>query len=404
MIVIIGAGIAGLTCAKYLKDKGIEALILEASDGIGGRVRTDIVKGFKLDRGFQVFLTSYPEAAKLLDYDDLRLKYLPSGARIRKGNNFFLMPNPLKNLWSAPQALFSPVGNFFDKMKILQLNSDTRNAAEPDISNLQSDQTTISFLKDYGYSDTIINQFFKPFMGGVFLEKELKTNSSFFKFLYSMFAKGEVSLPQNGMQAIPEQIAAHLSPNQIRLNTPVKKIAGKTLYLENNETIEADKIILATDAITAAKLLGGESKVKFNGTVCLYFESHLPLNLHGEPYLIINSNSDELIDHILVISDVTASYAPTGKTLISVNIIGNKDVSEENVQAELIKWFGRENVWQHLKTYKISEALPEFFQDSAADNDLKINDHTYRCGDYTAYPSLNAAMKTGREVAAILSQ
>ncbi len=404
MIVIIGAGIAGLTCAKYLKDKGIEALILEASDGVGGRVRTDIVKGFKLDRGFQVFLTSYPEAAKLLDYDDLRLNYLPSGARIRKGNNFFVMPNPLKNLWSAPQALFSPVGNFFDKMKIVQLNSDTRNAAEPDISNLQSDETTISFLKNYGYSEKIINLFFKPFMGGVFLEKELRTNSDFFKFLYSMFAKGEVSLPQNGMQAIPEQIAAHLSPNQIRLNTAVRKIAGKTLYLENNETIEADRIVLATDAKTAAKLLGEESKVEFNGTVCLYFESDLPLNLQGEPYLIINSNPADLIDHILVISDVAASYAPAGKTLISVNIIGNKDVSKENIQAELIKWFGRENVWRHIKTYKVSEALPQFFQDSAADNDLKINDHTFRCGDYTAYPSLNAAMKTGREVAGMLSE
>ncbi len=134
MIVIIGAGIAGLTCAKYLKEKGIEALILEASDAVGGRVRTDVVTGFKLDRGFQVFLTSYPEAEKLLNYKDLRLKSVPSGARVRKGENFFVMPNPLKNVWTAPQALFSPVGSLFDKMKILQLNSDTRNAVEP-ISN-----------------------------------------------------------------------------------------------------------------------------------------------------------------------------------------------------------------------------------------------------------------------------
>ena len=408
MIIIIGAGIAGLTCAKYLKDKGVETLILEASDGVGGRVRTDVVKGFKLDRGFQVLLTSYPEAEKLLNYKDLRLENLPSGARVRNGNDFFVMPNPLKDISTAPQALFSPVGSLFDKIKVLQLNLETRNAAEPDFSNMESNESTFSFLKDYGYSDKMIHRFFVPFFGGVFLERKLKTNSNYFKFLYSLFAKGDVAVPQNGMQAIPEQIAGHLSPNQIRLNTPVKKISGKTVYLENGETIEADKIVLATDAQTAAKLLGEESNVEFNSTVCMYFESDVPLKLDGAPYLIINSNTNELIDHLLVSSDVAPTYAPAGKTLISVNVVGNKEISddslEESVQAELIKWFGRENVSQHLKTYRIPQALPQFFQGSSIIRSLKINDYTYRCGDYTAYPSLNAAMKTGREVAGMLHQ
>lgn len=408
MIVIVGAGIAGLTCAKYLKDRGVEALILEASDAVGGRVRTDTVKGFKLDRGFQVLLTSYPEAKKLLNYDDLQFQYVPSGARIRNGNDFFVMPNPLKNILAAPQALFSPVGSLFDKIKVLQLNLETKNAAEPDESNLKRGESTVSFLKNYGYSDAIINRFFKPFFRGVFLEKELATDSSFFKFLYNQFASGDVVVPQNGMQAIPEQIAGHLPPSQIRLNTPVEKIVGKTVRLANGEAIEADRIVLATDAKTAAKLRGEKSDVEFNGTVCLYFESDAPLKLDGEPYLIINSNADELIDHLFVNSDAAPSYAPAGKTLISVNLVGGKqisdDVLEEKVQAELVKWFGRANVWQHLKTYKIPQALPQFFQNSAVSDNLKINEYTYRCGDYTAYPSLNAAMNTGREVAKMLHQ
>ncbi|MDQ3129789.1 MAG: FAD-dependent oxidoreductase [Acidobacteriota bacterium] len=407
MIVIIGAGTAGLTCAKYLKDKGVDALVLESSDGVGGRVRTDNIKGFKLDRGFQVLLTSYPEAEQLLNYKDLRLKTLPSGARIRNGSDFFVMPNPLKDIWTAPQALFSPVGSLLDKAKVLQLNLETRNAAEPDdAANRIPNESTISFLRNYGYSETIINRFFEPFFRGVFLEKELETSSKFFKFLYNQFAKGDVVIPENGMQAIPEQIAAHLSPNQIRLNTTVKKISGKTVCLDNGEIIEADNIVLATDAKTAAKLLGEESKVEFNSTVCLYFESDVPLNMKGEPYLVINSNTDELIDHLLVMSDVVPTSAPAGKTLISVSIVGNKDVSddvlEEKVQAELVKWFGKEDAWRHLKTYQIPEALPQFFQNSATESNLKVNDHTYRCGDYTAYPSLNAAMKTGREVAEML--
>jgi protoporphyrinogen oxidase len=407
MIVIIGAGIAGLTCAKYLKDKGVEALILEASDAAGGRVRTDTVEGFKLDRGFQVFLTSYPEARKLLNYEELRFQNLPSGVRIRNGGNFFVMPNPLKDILTAPQALFSPVGGFFDKLKVLQLNLETRGAPEPgDAANRNVNESTAAFLKNYGYSETIIEQFFKPFFGGVFLEKALATESGFFKFLYNQFSVGEVVVPANGMQAIPEQIAAHLSANQIRLNTPVAKISGKTIYPENGEIIEAEKIVLATDARAAARLLGEESQTEFNGTVCLYFASDTPLKLDGEPYLIINSNANELINHILIASDVAPSYAPAGKTLISVNIIGNKEMSDddlqEKVRAELFKWFGTKNDWRHLKTYRIKDALPQFFQKTATENDLKINEYTYRCGDYTAYPSLNAAMKTGRKVAGML--
>lgn len=399
MITIIGAGIAGLTCAKYLKDHGIEALILEASDAVGGRVRTDIVDGFKLDRGFQVMLTSYPEAAKLLNYKDLNFKSLPSGARIRSDDNYLVMPNPLKNILTAPQALFSPVGGIFDKFKILQLNFDTKNADEP---NAKSLETTLDFLKNYGYSEKIINRFFVPFFSGVFLEKNLATNSSFFKFLFSIFSKGDVVIPANGMQEIPKQIAKHLSDNQIRLNTRVQKIDGTTIYLENGETLEADKIVLATDAKTSAKLLGKDSKVEFNGTTCLYFASDSPLKFDGEPYLIINSNQDEIINHILPISDVAPKYAPTKKTLISVSIVGNTEVTGEQVQTELAKWFGIEKIWRHLKTYKIPEALPQFFADSATESNLKISENLYQCGDYKAYPSLNAAMKTGREVAEML--
>lgn len=401
MIVIIGAGIAGLTCAKYLKDKGIEALILESSDAVGGRVQTDVVNGFKLDRGFQVLLTSYPEAENLLDYNSLHFTKLPSGARIRNGSDFFVMPNPLKDFLKAPQALFSPVGGFIDKFKVLQLNFETQSAAEPDT---KSNETTLSFLKNFGYSDTIIEQFFRPFFRGVFLEKDLRTNSAFFKFLYSNFAEGDVVIPENGMQAIPEQIASNLSPNQIRLNAKVVKIEDKTIFLENGETIEAEKIVLATDAKSSAKLLGEDSKIEFNGTTCYYFESDSPLNLDGEPYLIINSNKNEIIDHILPVSDILPSFAPQGKTLISVNVVGNKEVSEQEVNAELANWFGQDKQWNHLKTYKIPNALPQFFTDSATENNLKINENLYRCGDYTAYPSLNAAMKTGREVAEMLTK
>ncbi len=406
MIVIIGAGIAGLTCAKYLKDKGIDATILEGSDGIGGRVRTDIVDGFRLDRGFQVLLTSYPEAMNLLNYNDLCFKAMPSGARIRRGNEFFVMPNPLKNISTAPQALFAQVGSVWDKLKVLQLNLSVSNAAEPSGKNSAKAQTTLDFLKEFGYSDVFIERFFRPFFRGVFLEKELQTDATFFKFLFRQFAQGDVVVPEKGMQAIPDQIASHLSAHQIRLNAPVAKIVGKTIFLQSGEVLEVDKIVLATDANNAARLLGEARTTSFNATDCIYFESDTPLAKLGKPYLFINSNVGELIDHLVVLSDIAPSYAPTGKTLISVSVVGQNSYTEEDliqvIQVELGGWFGKELTWRHLKTYRIPEALPQYF-DGSHHNTLKINDFMYRCGDYTAYPSLNAAMKTGREVAEMLS-
>ena len=408
MIVIIGAGVSGLTCAKYLKDNGVEALVLEASAEVGGRVKTDSVAGFKLDRGFQVLLTSYPEAQKLLDYKALNLKYLPSGACIRMGNKYHVMPNPLKNWATAPQALLAPVSSLLDKIKVLQLNINLRKAPEPLPAEPFDKITTLDYLKQVGYSPTIINSFFKPFFRGVFLEKELKTDAKFFKFLFSQFAKGDVVIPQDGMQAIPQQIAAHLNPQQIRLNTTVKQIVDNTIYLENGETIMADKIVLATDATTAAKLLGQQPITQFNATSCLYFYSTIPFKKFKKPYLIINTNNNELIAHLLVVSDVAPSYAPNGETLLSVSLVGKNNYSDGEliikIQQELIHWFTDEYNWQHLRTYHIPEALPQYFEGEHKHQPLKINSFTYQCGDYMAYPSLNAAMKTGRQVAEMLME
>jgi protoporphyrinogen oxidase len=336
----------------------------------------------------------------MLDYGALKLKKIPSGARIRNGNEFFTMPNPLKNFLSAPQALFSPVGSLIDKARVLQLNFATQNCPEPD---QRSGETTISFLKEFGFSETIRDRFFIPFFRGVFLEKDLQTNSALFKFLYSQFSKGDVVIPEDGMQAIPEQIKGHLSPEQIRLNTKVERIDGNKVFLKDGEVIESDKIVLATDATTAARLLGEEPKTEFNGTTCFYFESNSPLNLDGEPFLIINSNKNELIDHILPVSDVMPSFAPKGKTLISVNVVGKREATEDEIRSELANWFGEDNAWNHLKTYKIPNALPQFFADSASEYGLQISDTLYRCGDYTAYPSLNAAMRSGRLVAEMIT-
>ncbi|MDJ1479921.1 NAD(P)/FAD-dependent oxidoreductase [Cytophagaceae bacterium YF14B1] len=407
MVVIIGAGIAGLTCAKYLQDKGIQSTILEASDAVGGRVRTDKAGGFLLDRGFQIFLPSYPEAQKLLQYKSLQFQEFQSGAIIRKQGRFHKMPNPLQHLLSAPEALIAPVGSLRDKVKILQLSQKLKSVANASFFQEKTNDSTVNFLHKYGYSDEIIDTFFRPFFSGVFLEKELHTSYLFFQFLFKQFATGQAVIPAQGMQAIPQQIASYLPSNSIRLQTKVRYIDGQTVHLENGESLEADTIVIATDARQFHRWYPDTQSVEFNGTTCLYFTA--PKSPLSRPMLAINADADGLVNHIAVLSDVAPSYTPTDEALISVNLVGQSPYSNgelaQKVHLEMTEWFGAEaKNWQHIRTYSIPHALPQYLPETKQPIPLKLTNYTYACGDYTRYPSLNGAMQSGREVAEMIVQ
>jgi phytoene dehydrogenase-like protein len=404
MVIIIGAGIAGLTCAKYLKDRGIQSLILEASDGVGGRVKTDLHEGFLLDRGFQILLTAYPEAQRLLNYQALDLQAFKSGAMIRdiQKNDFSVVANPFKEPSKIWSSLTSNVGTLADKMRILRLILETGNVQEEVFEN--KGIPTIEYLRIYGFSDNMIQQFFRPFFGGVFLENELSTSANFFKYIFGKFYEGDAVIPAKGIEQIAKQIGKMLYIGTVKLNTKVVRIDGNRVYLDNGDRLFGEKIVLATDGFQADKLLGKIADRKFNATTCTYFSAdHSPLK---EKMLVLNPNRSSMVHNLCVPSDIAPAYAPDGKSLISVSTQGFNLYDEhelaKNIKRELTTWYGKEvQDWQHLKTYHIPQALPNFDQ-SHIDNSLKISDILYQCGDATAYPSLNAAMATGRKVAEMI--
>ena len=404
MVIIIGAGIAGLTCAKYLKDRGIQTLILEASDGVGGRVKTDVHEGFLLDKGFQILLTAYPEAQKILDYKTLDLKAFKSGAVIRdmQNNNFSVLANPFKEPSKIWSSLTSNIGTLADKMRVFRLILETYNVQEEAFEN--QGVSTIDYLRNYGFSDKMIQQFFRPFFGGVFLENELSTSSNFFKYIFGKFYEGDATIPANGIEQIAKQIEKMLYIGTVKLNTKVVKIEGNRVYLENGDRLYGEKIVIATDGFQADKLLEISASRKFNSTTCTYFSAdNSPLK---EKMLVLNPNRASMIHNMCVPSDIAPRYAPDGKSLISVSTQGfdlhDKNELAKNIKQELTTWYGKEvQDWQHLKTYSIPQALPNFDK-SIINKALKISDILYQCGDTMAYPSLNAAMATGRKVAEMI--
>ncbi|MFN4144486.1 MAG: NAD(P)/FAD-dependent oxidoreductase [Runella sp.] len=404
-VIIIGAGIAGLTCANDLRKEGFEPLVVEASDAVGGRIRTDIVDGFRLDRGFQILLTAYPEAQRLLHYEALHLNNFQSGAMIRIGEEFQILGNPFKAPSQLFKTLFSSVGTWGDKLKVLRLAREVSNHSTDSFFS-EASTDTLTYLQDYGWSEEMIDTFFKPFFGGVFLENDLTTSSQFFKFVFKQFYSGDAALPAEGIQAIPEQIAQRLPSESLMLHTKAVKIEGHEVTLSNGQVMQAEHIVVATDARQADLLLCRNQKREYNITTCSYFAADRSPLKHK--MLVLNPNRLSVVHNLCVPSDIAPSYAPSGKSLISISTQGLELFDEQKLTAHIIQelgaWFGEEvNQWQHLRTYHIPEALLHFPAE-ASSSDLRLAKGLYECGDHTAYPSLNAAMATGRKVAEMIAE
>ena len=411
---------AGLACATWLHRAGRPVLLLEAEDAVGGRVRTDITSdGYRLDRGFQVLLTDYPEARRLFDYGALNLQTFRSGATIRLANGEqTTLENPWQRPLAAVSALASPIGTLTDKMRLLSMVRHVQTRTPEELLARPSTDT-LTFLRRYGWSEQIIDSFFRPFFGGVFLDRELMTASNFFEFVFQQFVRGEAAIPALGMQQLPEQLAARLPAGALRLNTRVTAIesqaGGYLVRLASGDPLAAGTVVLAVDGSVPGHLLPGANlpeqghQVGANRTTCTYFgaEGHSPGR--GDKLLRLNAIPTALAHNVAFPADVSRHYAPHGHSLVSVSTHGSAhDLSEsdltDRLRAELIPWFGsRVRDWKHLRTYEIRNALPEYSAGTPPRQPLKIGENLYRCGDWAAYPSLNAALATGREVAEMLA-
>ncbi len=411
-ILIVGAGMAGLTCANYLTRQSRAVLLLDAADAVGGRVRTDLVSGFRLDRGFQILLTAYPEARQLLNYSALDLKLFRSGARIHHdeaGNedHWMRLLNPFQEPFSVVETLFSAIGTLPDKIRIVNLIRQVQGLSTHDMFD-QPATTTLLYLREIGFSEQIIDRFFRPFFGGVFLEDDLNTSSNFFQFCFKNFFLGDAAIPALGIGEIPAQLAHALPETSLRLNTSVASVSGKTVTLTTGETLTGEAVVLAVDAASSARLLGRPAPTEeaFNHTTCTYFSapaSTRPDSLKADKLLMLNTKRSSAVHNLTVISDVAPAYAPTDQLLISVSTQGLTHVDEKaltaQIRTELTGWFGESvREWQRLRTDHIPQALPTYGPD-AIHQPLHLGNGLYQCGDQTAYPSLNAAMQTGRLVA-----
>src|SRR5215471_4779534 len=317
-VLIIGAGLAGLSCARHLADHGVRFQIIEASDGIGGRVRTDQCEGFLLDRGFQVLLTAYPEAQRTLDYHALDLRRFPPGAL----SWFAGRINELVDPWRTPggwgAALKSDFATFWDKMRVARLRSRLRRTAIEQIFQ-RPETSTRDALRAEGFSEEFAHRFLRPFFAGILLDGELKSSSRMFEFVFKMLSEGDTAVPARGMGAIPAQIASHLPEDSVRLNARVESLHENELTLTDGETLTARAIVVAAEGPAAARLVG-EAEPASRSVTCFYYSADEPPVPH--PSIVLNGDGAGPVNNFAVMSQVAPSYAPARKSLIAISVLG----------------------------------------------------------------------------------
>ncbi|MDO8362655.1 MAG: NAD(P)/FAD-dependent oxidoreductase [Actinomycetota bacterium] len=400
-VVVVGAGLAGLTCALDLAAAGVECLVLEASDGVGGRVRTDAVDGFLLDRGFQILLTAYPEVQRRLDVDALQLGLFEPGAVIRAGGGFHRVADPLRRPRLLRTTVAAPIGSFADKARLARLVLDVRLHSVRSLLQ-RPDVSTAERLTRAGFSKQMIESFWRPLFSGIQLDPELEVSSRRFDTILRMLAVGGTGVPRNGMGAIPAQLAAALPAGTVRLGAAVAAVDGSGVVLHDGERISARTVVVATEGPAAHRLLGRSvADPGSRAAACCWFAA--PSAPLPGPVLILDGEASGPAKNLAVMTEVAPSYAPAGRALIAAAIPGPDALHPTvtaRVREQLARWFGSATGdWQHLRTDVIPHGQPAQAPPMNPKQPVALGDGRFVCGDHRDTASIQGAMFSGGRTA-----
>ena len=390
-VYVVGAGISGLIAALELEQAGFEPIILEKSDGVGGRVRTVEIEGYRLDIGFQVLLSTYPLVNKYLDMNALGLQKLASGAQILVNGNRYRIGDPTRDLGALLPTVFANIGSVADKFRILLLNQRLKRKTIEEIFD-STEFTTLEYLEGLGFSKKIIDRFFRPFFAGIFLEPSLRTSSRMFEFVYKMFGEGYATIPANGIGALSEQLKSKLTRTEIRLQTPVNRVTNEDIYLDSGEVLPHTGVIITGDASALVQNMN-DQQVRWKSCLNLYFEvdkTSIPAHT-----IALIADAGKRANNLYAFTDAK------GREIVSVTCLEYdglpSDQIQKEVEEELRQYCGVSQL-KHITTFDIPQALPDLqnLKTTSSPSESQLTDQIFLAGDVLFNGSLNAAMESGR--------
>lgn len=409
---IVGAGLAGLVCARALVEAGIPVRVIEAADEVGGRVRTELRDGYRLDRGFQVLFTAYPAARRWLDIERLQARRFDPGAVIRRDGRWHTLGDPRRDLGALVPSLATDIVAPGDKLRALLLAT---RLARRDWDGVRviggRDRTTAEYLRDRHFSPRFIDNFARPFYGGIYLDRELRTSARVFAFTFKMLATGDTIVPAEGMGTLTRQLAARLPDGAITLGTAARSLVrdGQRVVGVRTDSgeLRAGRVVVATDGRSAAELTGLPLPTDGLASTAVYFGSAAPLVGHRK--LMLNAAPDAFINNATQISNIAPEYAPPGRHLLSCTVIGDPAGDDEAVIAgcrrELTAWFGQDALDAAALTPLGVVRVPySQFPQPPDSHDRRPRAASgvpglYLAGEYTEDSSINGAIRSGEAAA-----
>ena len=389
IVIVIGGGLSGLTCAVRLHEEGVPVLLVESTDRLGGRALSDRFESYILDRGFQALLNAYPAAQDVLNMSALNLHPFYPGVQIWWKGKFHKFVMPFSHPIEALQSLNSPIGNFNDKRIMLKFRMRLIGETADGIAKKSEQKTTAELLREEGFSEVFIERFWRPLCGAFLLDTSLKTASKVFEFIMHCYFSGEATLPVGGMQSIAMHLADRLPKEAIRRNCKVTAIQDGIVSLSSGETLGTNAIVVATDPMEASRLLNDDTpSPPFATVTCVYYETTTPP--FEKSYFILNGENEGLVQNVTLPSLASPSYAPEGHYLVAATLL--KDTSDEEeqeldqmVRDDLRPWFKEQvDSWRFLKVYRVKNALATQYPEVLSQKyQMTVRPGIYRCGDYT---------------------
>ncbi|MEH1167048.1 FAD-dependent oxidoreductase [Micromonospora sp. CPCC 205539] len=392
-VVIVGGGLAGLAAARRLHRAGVPWRLLEAGGRLGGRIATDVVDGYLLDRGFQVLNTAYPRLGTLVDTDRLGLGYFTSGVLVRKGDTLLRLVNPLREPAGGPRTALAGVGSLLDRLRFAALATGC--ATLPTSRLLTAPETSSEVaLRRAGLSDAIIEELLRPFLSGVLIDRELATSSHVLAMVLRSFARGRIGLPAGGMAALPLAIADPLPADLIELDTPVAEVAPHRVRTQAGD-IGCRAVVVAVDPPAAAALLPALATVRMHSYTTYYHSAPEPPL--SEPILLVDGDRREILANTVVLSNAAPTYAPSGRHLVATSVVGPTAPPEPTVRAEIARLYGRSTAdWTHLTTVAVPDALPAAPPPQGRlRKPVALGESLFVAGDHRDSPSIQGALASG---------
>ena len=396
-VVIVGAGLAGLVAARTLEAAGITPVILEASDGIGGRVRSDVVDGFVLDRGFQILLTGYPELRRHLDLEALDLRAFEPGALVWRDGRASTVGDPFRRPATAVPTALAPIGSLLDKARIALLRARLLRSDPRDLLRGDDIPTAVA-LRAEGFSARMIERFFRPLVGGIQLDPNLSASRRMFDVIFRTLAAGDSVVPARGMGEIPAQLAAGLERTAVHLGTRVTSVTPGRVGVEGGHEVSADAVIVATEGPVAAKLLGLPA-VGSRAAGCVWFAADSsPVD---GAWIVLDGRGTGPVLNVAVMSNVSPHYAPAGRHLVAAAMPGVVEGDLESAaRRQLRSWWGPQvETWRHLRTDRIPHGQPDQSPPFNPRKRVSLGDGIFVCGDHRDTASIQGAMFSGRRCA-----